>query len=59
MSLDRFVRVYNSLGIAERSMVCCVIDGEGISWKLAYSEIRGGTELGRRIQENLERRGII
>jgi len=54
MTLSRFVKVYNSLPLAERDMVCCVINEEGISWKLAYQEIKEKTELGRIIQVQLE-----
>jgi len=59
MALSRFVKTYNNLPIPERDMVCCVIDGEGVSWKLAYSEIKEKTELGERIQAELERLELI
>ena len=54
MTLSRFVRVFNSLPLAERDMVCCVIDNDGISWKLAYKYIKDKTPLGDRIQDQLE-----
>ena len=54
MALSKFVRVFNSLPLAERNLACCVIDGEAISWKLAYNEIKEKTELGQRIQKQLE-----
>jgi hypothetical protein len=54
MTLSRFVRVFNSLPISERDMACCIIDGDGISWRLAYEEIKNKTELGQIIQAQLE-----
>jgi len=59
MTLSRFVKVYNSLPLAERDMACCVINDEAVSWKLAYFEIREKTELGERIQAELERLELI
>ena len=59
MSLSRFTKVYNSLPLAERNMVCVVIDDEGISWKLAYLEIKEDTELGKVIQFELEKLELI
>ncbi len=52
--LSRFVKVYNSLPLAERNMPAVVIDDEAISWKLCYKEIKEGTELGKVIQKQLE-----
>ena len=59
MTLSRFVKVYNSLPLAERNLPCCVIDDEAVSWKLAYKEIKEDTELGKRIQDELERLELI
>ena len=59
MTLSKFVKVYNSLPLAERNMTCCVIDGEAISWKLAYKEIKDKTELGEVIQKQLESLKLI
>ncbi len=59
MTLSRFVKVYNSLPLAERNLPCVVIDDEAVSWKLAYEEIKEDTELGRRIQKELERLELI
>ena len=57
--LSKFVKVYNSLPLAERDMACCVIDGEAVSWRLAYEEIKNKTELGKRIQAQLESLKLI
>lgn len=59
MSLSRFVAVYNTLPLATRNTVCCIIDGEGISWKLAYDEIKNNTDLGNKIQAKLISEGFI
>ena len=55
MTLSRFTKVFSSLPPAERDLVCVVIDGDGISWRLAYEEIKENTELGKRIQLELEK----
>ncbi len=54
MTLSRFVKVFNNLPIAERDMVAVVINGDGITWRLAYEEIKEKTELGAEIQTQLE-----
>jgi len=59
MSLSKFTKIFSSLPIAERDMVCCVIDDNGISWKLAYEEIKEDTELGKVIQTKLEELNLI
>ncbi len=59
MTLSRFVRVFNGLPLAERDMPAVVIDGDGISWRLAYEEIKEKTELGDRIQKELEKLNLI
>ncbi len=59
MTLSRFVKVYNNLPLAERDMACCVINDEAVSWKLAYFEIKEKTELGMRIQKQLEDLSLI
>ncbi len=59
MTLSRFVKVFNSLPLAERNMPAVVIEGDGISWKLCYEEIKEDTELGKRIQEELEKLELI
>ena len=54
MTLSRFTKVYNNLPIPERDLVSVVIDEDGITWRLAYKEIKDDTELGKRIQKKLE-----
>lgn len=57
--LSKFVKVYNNLPLAERDMPCCVIEGDAVSWRLAYDEIKKNTELGQRIQAELENLQLI
>lgn len=59
MTLSRFVKTYNNLPLPERDMVCVVIDDEGVTWKLAYKEIKDKTELGEIIQKQLEDLNLI
>jgi len=59
MTLSRFVKVYNNLPLGERNLACCVIDGEAVSWKLAYEEIKEDTETGKKIQAELEKLKLI
>ena len=59
MTLSRFVKVYNSLPLAERNMPAVVIDDDAISWRLCYEEIKEDTELGKVIQKQLESLKLI
>ncbi len=59
MTLSRFVKVFNGLPLAERDMPAVVINDNAISWKLAYNEIKEKTELGVKIQAELERLQLI
>jgi len=52
--LDRFLRTYNSIPIAERNNPIFMLEGEPISWKLAKAEIEKDTPLGKQIQARLE-----
>ncbi len=54
MTLSRFVKTYNNILLAERDMVCCVIEDEGITWKLAYTYLKEGGKLADKIQKKLE-----
>lgn len=59
MTLSRFTKVFSSLPLAERDLVCVVIGGDGISWRLAYDQIKEDTELGKKIQKELEKLELI
>lgn len=59
MALDRFLRTYNNIPLAERNLPIFVLEGEPISWKLARTEIEKDTDLGKKIQAKLEKEGFI
>jgi len=59
MSLSKFVKVYQNIPIAERDMVCIVIDDEGMTWKLAYKYLKEGGVMADRIQKQLEELELI
>jgi len=59
MTLSRFVKVFNSLPPAERDLVCVVINDDGITWRLAYEQIKEKTALGEAIQTQLEALELI
>lgn len=56
---SRFHRVYANLPLGTRDEVCCVLDGEPISFHVAYLEIKQNTKTGDRILEYLVRLEII
>jgi len=53
------MRVYPNLPIPERTMTCCVVGGEPVSWNIAYKEIKANTQFGQDVQAVLERLGLI
>jgi len=59
MALDRFLRTYNNIPLAERNLPIFVLEREPISWKLARTEIEKDTDLGKKIQAKLEKEGFI
>ncbi|MBI2675731.1 MAG: hypothetical protein HYX24_04695 [Candidatus Aenigmarchaeota archaeon] len=56
---QKFTRAYSNLPIKIRDEIVAVVNGEPISWKIAYAEITNGTELGERILKTLKKLGII
>ena len=59
MSLERFMKVYSNLPINVRKEIVIVIDDQPISWEVAYKEIIGDTELGKKIVEKLVELDVI
>jgi hypothetical protein len=55
----RFSRAYNGVPVEERKNAIVIINGEPISWEMAYREIKHDTELGKKIGEKLIRLKII
>ena len=56
---SRFHRVYPNLPLMERPQVCCVIEDEPISWKLARKEIIANTRIGKLILIALAKMELI
>lgn len=50
---EHFMKLYSSLPLKERDMTIVVIDGEPMSWRRAYEEIRAQTTLGEAIFNKL------
>ena len=59
MSKDKFLKVYANLPDPERKQVIAVIDGKTYSWNVAFNEISGDTELGKKILNKIESMGIL
>lgn len=53
------MRVYSNLPLKIREEIVIVIDGEPLSWNVAYNEIMHGTEKGKIIIDKLIEMGII
>ncbi len=56
---EDFFKIYASLPIEERGHVVVVIDGEPISWNLAYQEIKNNTKKSQKILKILNELEII
>lgn len=55
----RFMKVYSDLPINIRREIIAIIDGEPISWNVAFLEIKNKTELGQEILNKLISLGFI
>jgi len=55
----KFMRIYSNLPINLRSEIISVINGEPITWNVAYLEINKETELGGKILKNLSLLGLL
>lgn len=56
---ERFSTIYANLPLGVRKEIVLVLDGQPISWEVAFTEVSSGTELSERILEKLEHLGII
>ena len=59
MSVERFMKVYSNLPLKVREEIVIVIDGEPLSWNVAYNEIVHNTEKGKKIINKLIEMGVI
>jgi len=56
---EAFFKVYSNLPLEEREKVVVVLDGEPISWSLAYQEIKNNTKRAHKILNILKKLDII
>ena len=59
MSKDRFLKVYANLPEPEREQVIAIVDNKTYSWNVAFVEVSGNTELGKKILKKIEDLGIL
>ena len=50
---SRFLSVYANVPVKLRTGIIAVVDDIPYTWNTAYTEISGGTELGRQIYQKL------
>ena len=58
-SRERFLRVYANLPLGLRGEIILVLEGQPISWNVAYVEVYSNTEKSMKILEKLEDMRII
>lgn len=57
---ERFLKIYSNLPIPARDEIIYIgEDQKPLSWNVCYLEIKGDTELGRKILKKLEELNII
>ncbi|MEK6927203.1 MAG: hypothetical protein AABX11_02120 [Nanoarchaeota archaeon] len=56
---EDFFKVYNNVSLEERKLTIVVLDGQPISWILAYQEIKNETKNGQKIFKILKELKII
>lgn len=54
-----FFKAYSNLPEDERSQIIVIIDGRPYTWNRAYDEIKGETELGKKILNRMKELGIL
>ncbi len=56
---DRFYKIYGNLPLITREEIILVVNGEGISWKVAKLYIDQDSPLAKEILEKLAELGVI
>jgi hypothetical protein len=56
---DRFYKIYGNLPLITREEIILVVNGEGISWKVAKLYIDQDSPLAKEILEKLVELGVI
>ena len=59
MSKEKFLKAYANLPEPERQQIIAIVDNRPYSWNIAYNEISGNTELGKKILKKIEDLGIL
>lgn len=59
MTQSQFMKVFADLPIPLRREIIAVIEGQPITWNVAYTEINNKTKLGDKILDQLKRLKII
>lgn len=59
MTQSQFMKVFADLPIPLRREIIAVVDGQPITWNVAYTEISSKTKLGDKILDQLKRLKII
>ena len=58
-SRERFLKIYADLPLGLRGEIILVLEGQPISWNVAYVEVYSNTEKSIKILKKLEEIGII
>lgn len=56
---ERFLRAYANLPLGTRDEIVATINGDPVTWKVAYFEVAQNTPRGKEILEQLEKLNII
>jgi len=56
---QKFMGIYSNLPIKTRKEIVVVLDGEPISWDVAYKEIKNNTEMGKKTLKKMEELKIL
>jgi hypothetical protein len=56
---QKFIRAYSNLPVKTRQEIFIVVNGEPITWKVAYVEIIKETALGKEILKSIKKIGFI
>ncbi len=56
---EKFLQAYANLPLATRHEIILILDGQPITWEVAYLEVKNDTETGKKILEKLEELKII
>lgn len=56
---EKFLRAYANLPLSTRKETILILEGQPITWEVAYLEIRNSTPEGNKILEKLEELKLI